>query len=241
VALYTQAGVIARQYFDDSGNPLSGGLLYSLMAGGSWPVDAVATYQTATGTLHTNPIVLDSAGRIAGSSELFLQPGQSYKFILRTSAGVLVWTKDGIGAVPPSTVNVDIQGIAGVALAAEDVVYLSTGSGGLNAGQWYKTDADLGYASSDAVTVGMIPTAIAAGGTGTIRIEGEMTVTGPLVAGASYWASAAAGALTATEPTMSRFVGQAQSAVSIVITPNRGGSGGVGGGGMDYLQLAVFA
>ncbi len=122
--------------------------------------------------------------------------------------------------MPLSAVNVDILGVAGVNLAAQDVVYLSTGSGGLNAGQWYKADADLTYASSDAVTVGMVPNAITQGETGTIRIEGDITVTGPLTPGASYYASATAGALTATAPAFARFIGQAQSATSIVIVPN---------------------
>lgn len=181
----------------------------------------MTTYQTSTGTAHSNPIVLDVAGRISGSSELYLVPGESYKYILHNASDVLVWTQDGIGAVPPATVNVDIQGIAGTNLAAEDAVYLSTGSGGLNAGQWYKTDADVSYASADAVTVGMVPNAIAQGDPGTIRLEGEMTVTGPLTPGASYYASATAGALTATQPTLyPRFIGQAQTSTSIVIVPN---------------------
>lgn len=238
IATYTEAPIIKRQYLDNDGVPLDGGKLYTLASGGSWPADAVDTWQTSTGTLHANPIILDSAGRISGSSELFLQPGQSYKFILTDSSDVTIWTQSGIGAVPPSTVNVDIQGIAGVDLATEDVVYLSDGSGALNAGQWYKADADNGYSSSDAVTVGMVPNAIAQGDTGTIRIEGDMTVTGPLVAGSSYYVSATAGALTSTEPTRSRFVGQAQSATSIVITPNRGGAGS--GSDWNYITLKVF-
>jgi hypothetical protein len=220
VALYTLAPNVKRVFFDNSGNPLAFGLLYIVSSGGSYPADAVTTYQTATGTAHSNPITLDVAGRVPGSSELYLVPGESYKFILHDVNDVLVWTQDGIGSIPPATVNVDIQGIAGTNLAAEDAVYLSTGTGGLNAGQWYKTDADLSYASSDAVTVGMVPNAIVQGDVGIIRIEGEMTVTGPLTPGASYYASATAGALTATPPTFARFIGQAQTATSIVIVPN---------------------
>ena len=220
MATYTLSPNVKRQFLDNSGNPLSSGKLYTVSAGGSYPADAVTVYQTSSGTAHTNPIVLDSAGRISGSSEIYLEPGLSYKFILNTSADVSVWTQDNIAAVPPSTVNVDIQGLAGTALAAEDVVYLSTGSGGLTAGSWYKADADLTYASSAAVTIGMVPSAIASGSTGTIRLQGLMTVAGPLTTGGSYYVSATAGGLTATAPTNARFVGQAQSTTTIVIVPN---------------------
>jgi len=232
MATYTLAPNVKRQLLDDSGHPLAGGFLYIVSAGGSYPANAVTTYQTSSGTAHSQPITLDSAGRISGTSELYLQPGQSYKFIVKDSAGVQLWTQDNISAVPPSTVNVDIQGTAGENIAAEDVVYLKTTDG-----LWYKADADATASSSDAVTVGMAPSAITSGAVGTIRLEGELTVTGPLVAGSSYYASATAGALTVTEPTNSRFVGQAQSTTSIVITPNRGGPGS---GSLNYLQLAVF-
>lgn len=231
MATYTLGPNVKRQYLDNSGNPLAAGLLYTYLAGS---LTAATTYQTSSGTAHANPIVLDSAGRISGSSELYLQPGISYKFILQTSAAVQVWAQDNIAAVPPSTINVDVEGRAGTALAAEDVVYLSTGSGSLNAGQWYKADADLGYSSSDAHTVGMVPSAIASGATGTIRIGGEMTVTGPLTPGAPYYVSATAGALTATAPSMTRYVGQSQTATSIVIVPNPVA------GGMDLLQIEAL-
>lgn len=231
MALYTLAPAVKRQFLDASGNPLSGGLLYIVSAGGSYPTDAVATYQTSSGTLHANPIVLDSAGRISGSSELYFVPGQSYKFILHDSADGLVYTQDNVGAVPPSTVNVDFQGIAGVALSVNDVVYLSKGDGGLNAGQWYKTNSDLAYSSSDAITVGMVPSAIAQGATGTIRTEGEITVPGTLTPGAAYYIGPTAGSLTATIPANTRLVGQAQSATSIVIAPNPPVTG------LDILQI----
>ena len=49
------------QFFDNSGVPLAGGLLYSYEAGTTTPAP---TYTTSAGTIaHTNPIVLDAAGR----------------------------------------------------------------------------------------------------------------------------------------------------------------------------------
>ena len=58
-----------QQFFDNNGNPLSGGKLYTYAAGTTTPK---TTYTSITGlTAHTNPIVLDSAGRVA-TGEIWL-------------------------------------------------------------------------------------------------------------------------------------------------------------------------
>lgn len=82
------------QFFDSNGNPLSGGKLYSYDAGTTTPK---ATYTTSAGNVaHTNPIVLDSAGRIPSGGEIWITNGDSYKFVLNTSADVLIATWDNI-------------------------------------------------------------------------------------------------------------------------------------------------
>jgi hypothetical protein len=49
------------QFFDDNGDPLANGKLYTYAAGTTTPK---ATYTTAAATVaNANPIVLDSAGR----------------------------------------------------------------------------------------------------------------------------------------------------------------------------------
>lgn len=218
MATYTLAPNVKRQFLDNSGNPLALGKLYTYLAG---TATAATVYQTSSGTAHANPIVLDSAGRISGSSEIYFDPGLSYKFTLNTSADVLVWTQDHIAAIPPSTVNVDIQGLAGEALDAGDCVYLAIGTEGSTvAGSWYLTDADASVKSSSAVTVGFAAAAIASGASGTLRMEGAIDLAGPLTPGASYYVSATAGDVTATAPSNARFVGQAQTTTSLVIVPN---------------------
>jgi hypothetical protein len=85
------------QFFDNSGNPLTGGRLYTYAAGTTTPQ---TTYTTFAGNVaHTNPIVLDSAGRIPSGGEVWLTQNISYKFVLRTSADVLIATYDNISAV----------------------------------------------------------------------------------------------------------------------------------------------
>lgn len=86
-------GGAGAQFFDNNGDPLSGGKFYTYRAGTSTPQ---ATYTSSTGTTaHTNPIILDSAGRVPGG-EIWLTASDSYKFVLKTSADVLIATYDNI-------------------------------------------------------------------------------------------------------------------------------------------------
>lgn len=91
LSLYAGAGA---QFFDNNGVPLAGGLIYTYDAGSTTPA---ATYtSSAASTNNTNPIVLDSAGRTP--AQIWLTAGASYKFVLQTSAGVLIKTDDNIFA-----------------------------------------------------------------------------------------------------------------------------------------------
>ena len=88
-----------QQFFDNNGVPLVGGKLFSYAAGTTTPA---ATYTSNTGsTAHTNPIILDSAGRVPGG-EIWLDWNTSYKFVLKTSTDVLIATWDNIGSIPSS-------------------------------------------------------------------------------------------------------------------------------------------
>lgn len=90
------------QFFTNSGVPLAGGLLYTYNAGTTTPA---ATYTSNTGvTPNSNPIVLDSAGRVI--EEIWLTTGSTYKFILKDSTFVQIWSKDNIpGANDPTALN----------------------------------------------------------------------------------------------------------------------------------------
>lgn len=93
VTLSIFAGVGA-QLFDNNGNPLSGGKLYTYEAGTTTPL---TTYTSSTGvTPHTNPIILDAAGRVP-NGEIWLDYFELYKFVVKTSADVLIATYDNIG------------------------------------------------------------------------------------------------------------------------------------------------
>lgn len=97
-------GGYAGQFFDNNGVILSGGKVYTYAAGTTTPQ---ATYTSSAGvTPHSNPIVLDSAGRVPGG-EIWLTAGATYKFVVETSLGVLIGTYDnveGINEIPNANV-----------------------------------------------------------------------------------------------------------------------------------------
>jgi hypothetical protein len=103
VSLSPYAGAGA-QFFDNNGNPLNGGLIYTYAAGTTTPA---ATYTSSTGlTANANPIVLDSAGRTP--AQIWLTAGSSYKFVLETALGVTIKTDDNIYAAFDLTKEVGV-------------------------------------------------------------------------------------------------------------------------------------
>jgi hypothetical protein len=85
-----------QQFFDNNGKPLSGGKLFSYEAGTTTPQ---VTYTTAAGDVpHTNPIILDSAGRVPGG-QIWLIAGADYKFALDTPTNVQIATWDNITGI----------------------------------------------------------------------------------------------------------------------------------------------
>ena len=95
VILSSFAGAGA-QFFSNNGVVLNGGKIYSYAAGTTTPLQ---TYTSANGvTAHTNPIVLNSAGRVPGG-EIWLLESASYKFVLTDSNDVLISTYDNINSL----------------------------------------------------------------------------------------------------------------------------------------------
>jgi len=205
---------------DNSGNPVNAGCIWTYTAGTSTPV---ATYtDVALSVANANPIIASSAGRFTA----FLTPGLSYKFTYEntpcsaSSHGSTLVTADNIAATPSTSAGVDVLGTAGEALSAGNVVYLSDGSGGKTQGSWYKADSTNGYSSTTNV-VGLAPSAISSGATGTIRIAGTVTGLSSLSVGSTYYVSTSA-ALTTTPPANRRLLGQADTTTSLALVGNPG-------------------
>ena len=142
--------------------PLAGGLLYTYQAG---TTTALATYTSNDGLIPcANPIVLGVNGIPA--TEIWLTSTNNYKFVLATSANVVLYTYDNINGIPPasSVVNVPSGGIiiwSGLSTAIPTGYILCNGTNGtpnlqnsfvVGAGNNFATNATGGFASSGVMT-----------------------------------------------------------------------------------------
>ena len=109
------------QAFDSTGAPLSGGYLYTYIAGTS---TNKATYSDAAlTTANSNPVLLDARG------EASIFGAGIYKFILKDSDGTTIWTMDNI-AVMGLTYIQDADADSRIDVeenADEDIVRITTG------------------------------------------------------------------------------------------------------------------
>jgi hypothetical protein len=97
------------QFLDANGAPLTGGLLYTYLSGTTTPA---TTYTSRAGTsANTNPIVLDAAGRTP--SEVWLNGGVLYKFVLKSSTYVQIGSYDSIPSINDTTSVNNLITVAG--------------------------------------------------------------------------------------------------------------------------------
>lgn len=215
------------QWLTNNADPAASYRLFTYAAGTS---TKLATYTDAAGTVaQSNPLTVNSAGRPA--SLVFLQ-AKSYKFVFAPPGtddppNSPLWTADNVSANSAFSADIDVTGTAGETLVVDEWVYLSAGDGGLSAGRWYKTDADLDYASTAARMVGIVTAGGAVGGDIAVRRLGRVEGLSGLTTGSLYYLSATAGEITSSAPTNPRRVGQADSTTSLVIgaeivEPNKG-------------------
>lgn len=79
---------VQQQFFDNNGNPLASGKIYTYNSGTTTPK---ATYtDTGAGTPNANPVILDANGRAA------IWLSGAYKIEIRTSADVVLRTVDAV-------------------------------------------------------------------------------------------------------------------------------------------------
>jgi hypothetical protein len=133
ISLFAGAGA---QFFDDNGTPLSGGLLYSYLAG---TTTAAATFTSSTGlSAHSNPIVLDAAGRVP--EEIWLTADTLYKFVLEDANNVLIGSWDNIpGISNANTLADDLANTSNIALGDALVGFKQTYALGIMPGAVGKT------------------------------------------------------------------------------------------------------
>jgi len=104
------------QFFDNNGNPLVGGQVFTYAAGTSTPQ---ATYTTQAGTVpNTNPVILDSRGE-AG---IWLNGALFYDITLKTSTGELIYTVEKVGADTSAVALSALQASSGASLVGFNVM-----------------------------------------------------------------------------------------------------------------------
>lgn len=180
------------QFFGSDGLPLVGGKLYTYAAGTTTPL---ATYTDYTGTTqNTNPVILDSYGQ----ANVWIPDTTSYKYVLKTSADVTLYTVDYVSvplttnsfASPPAIGSaVPNAGTFTTLTATGQVTFASTGAAVINVGTTgerpaspqvgmirYNTTVGKyeGYSSSD---WGQLGGGATGGGTDQVFIQNGQTVT----------------------------------------------------------------
>lgn len=216
---------------DDNGVSVIGGKLYTYAAGTSTPL---ATYRDVDLQVpNANPTILDGGGR----ATIFLAAA-SYKFVLKDKNDVTIRTQDNIAAMAPFNADLDISGIAGEALTAGSVAYLSVGAElptPLTAGRWYLAHADFDFSSAEADFIAIVQGNVLADNVGAFRLQGRSTVPGPLTIGATYYIAVTPGQLVTPQPSPGpptnfvRVVGIADSQTTLVSATGFGSNAVISG------------
>ena len=125
------------QFFGSDGLPLVGGKLYTYAAGTTTPL---ATYTDSTGaTQNTNPVILDSTGQ----ASVWLTDTTTYKYVLKTSTEVPLYTVDYVSvpltsnsfaSPPPIGSDIPNTGTFTTLTATGQVTFASTGAAVINVG-----------------------------------------------------------------------------------------------------------
>lgn len=97
-------GGVGWQFFDGNGDPLSGGKIYSYQAGTTTPA---TTYTSYLGNIpHTNPIILNSSGRVS-TGEIWQPSASQYKFVLTTANDQLIATYDNVNTTATGDATIE--------------------------------------------------------------------------------------------------------------------------------------
>jgi hypothetical protein len=142
--------------------PLAGGLLYTYQSVSTSPL---LTYTNSLGNIPcANPIVLGANGIPA--TEIWLSSTNSYKFVLATSANVVLYTYDNISGIPNAgtVLNVPSGGIimwSGTTTSVPSGYYLCDGTNGtpnlldrfvVGAGNLYTVNVSGGFVAANVMT-----------------------------------------------------------------------------------------
>jgi hypothetical protein len=134
---YSPLTKLPQQFFDNLGDPLSGGTLESYVAGTTTPTNM---FSDDAGTVAGTSVTLDSRGEPTTIKQIWLDETVTYKFILKDSSGSTIWTVDDVPADPSQGVAASITiadaggyytGTTVEAALQEAAVYSQEGTGAI--------------------------------------------------------------------------------------------------------------
>lgn len=159
------------QFFDNQGKPLSGGKIFTYVAGSS--TTQQSTFTTDGGTiLNSNPIVLDSSGR--NTISIWLNPAERYNFVLTNAAETIIDAVDGVSGVLDSAAIAEL--LAAFHVTYADVAGTVTWDHVTNKSGVSGLVNDAGY-----VTASTAPVRSVAGRTGNVVVQiGDVSGVAPL-------------------------------------------------------------
>lgn len=93
----------AYTFVDPAGVPYAGGFLYTYASGTSTPATTYTTIALDPAAVNTNPIVLNSAGRVP--QPIYL-PAATFKYVLKDALGNTIATEDDIPSTGLASVTI---------------------------------------------------------------------------------------------------------------------------------------
>lgn len=230
------APIIRQKFTDDDGNPLSGGRLYTYVAGSAGAVNKATFKDAGEVAMNTNPIILDPDG----GADIWLQDDGAYLFVLKDVDLNVIDTVDNVPGGPHTSLAATFAAIE-AEIAALSASVLTFNPGTLNSSPttlqkklrerktindfWVAPDADYTNAFTKAVTY-------------INSVGGNMAVSLPF---GSYGISGDIGAILVDE---GGFIGDGFGAVVNIsyngpcfVWGNKGVSGVPYGGGVENCIL----
>ena len=205
-------GGVAAQFFTSTGAVLTGGKLYTYLAGTTTPA---TTYTTSAGNVAwSNPIVLDAAGRVSSGGEIWITSGVNYKFVLKDSNDVLIATYDNVSTPDASNISYTAPYTGAVTTTVKNKLAQTVSVIDFGADPTGTADSTAAFTAALAASKGVVVPV------GTFKVTGFTIPTGRQLSGLSQ----AGSIIQSTDSTVVAVIGDVSDVVIENLTINSTGT-----------------